>query len=155
CLSCSFNTSSVVLPFLFMVLPFLFAGISAGTLLVQSCTNFLDQLATHVVKLVAQQSLYLCAQISRRSRNDLDDRIGDDCGAICRHDALSAMMASRAAASGPVGRPRLSRQSASRIASGSAPCWTANENAIAASRALVSAALLDLWLQRKSSPMRP
>jgi len=44
----------------------MFAGMSAGTLLVQSRTNFLDQLATHVVKLVAQQRLYVRAQITRR-----------------------------------------------------------------------------------------
>jgi hypothetical protein len=37
----------------------------------------------------------------------------------------------------------------------SAPYWSAIEHTIAESRALVSAAELDLWLFRKTSPMRP
>src|SRR5262249_51491268 len=66
CAPCSFSTSSVVLTLFFMAVPFVFAGIERRDALVQSRANFLDQLATHVVKLVAQQRLYVRAQITRR-----------------------------------------------------------------------------------------
>src|SRR5262249_5544088 len=79
---------------------------------------------------------------------------GKECQPAIDHDALSTM-ASRAAARGPLGRPWLSRQSARRMASGSAPCWTAKLNAIAASRAAVSAPLFVLWFEMKTSPSRP
>src|SRR5262249_10972230 len=65
---------------------------------------------------------------------ELERRVG-------AHDSLPNRKSS-AAPSGPEARPRESRQSARRIACGSAPCWTANENTIAESRALVSAELL-------------
>src|SRR5207244_2657397 len=67
----------------------------------------------------------------------------------------SAAMRSSAAPSGPDGRPCESRDKARRIISGSAPHRTAIENTIAESRALVSAALLLLWLLRKTSASRP
>src|SRR5215472_1224634 len=60
------------------------------------------------------------------------------------HGFSSAAMMSSAMPSGPLALPRLSRDKARRIASGSAPCWTAKLKAIAASRALVSAELSDL-----------
>src|SRR5205823_2604900 len=67
--------------------------------------------------------------------------------AVCKraHGLLSAS-ASRSSArpNGPLARPLESRHNARRITSGSAPCWTAKLNAIAASRAFVSAAELDL-----------
>jgi hypothetical protein len=50
-------------------------------------------------------------------------------------------MMSSATPSGPSARPCASLDSARLIASASAPCWTAKLNAIALSRALVSAAL--------------
>ena len=59
------------------------------------------------------------------------------------------------AGSEPLALPWVSLQSARRIVSTSAPCWTAIEKAIALSRALVSAPLLDLWLVRNSSLRRP
>src|SRR5262249_53358214 len=75
------------------------------------------------------------------------------CAAGCaHHDDPHVATKSNAVPSGPDGRPWPSRDNALRIASESAPCCTANENAIAASRALVSAALLDLWFDKNSSP---
>src|SRR5262249_2262206 len=67
----------------------------------------------------------------------------------------SAAMRSNAVPRGPEARPRESRDNARRIASGSAPHCTAIDNTIAESRALVSAALLLLWLLRNSSAIEP
>src|SRR5262249_31459784 len=70
-----------------------------------------------------------------RGAKEVDVRV-----ASADHGARSLLAMSSAGPSGPLARPWPSRHSARRIASGSAPCWTANENMIAASRALVSAA---------------
>jgi hypothetical protein len=51
------------------------------------------------------------------------------------HQGAASEIKSSAAPSGPTARPCASRDRARRITSGSAPCWTASENAIAASRA--------------------
>src|SRR5262249_29391288 len=67
----------------------------------------------------------------------------------------SAAMRSNAVPRGPDARPCESRDKARRITSGSAPDCTAIENKIAVSRALVSAALLLLWLLRNSSAIEP
>src|SRR5262249_1214138 len=66
CAPCSFSTSSVVLTLFYIAVPFVFADMERRRALVQARANFLDQLATHVVKLVAQQRLYVRAQITRR-----------------------------------------------------------------------------------------
>src|SRR5262249_528452 len=79
---------------------------------------------------------------------------GKECQPAIDHDALSTM-ASRAAATGPLARPWLSPHTPPPMASGSAPCWTAKLNAIAASRAAVSAPLFVLWFEMKTSPSRP
>src|SRR5262249_24120473 len=78
---------------------------------------------------------------------------GEQVGSV--HSSHSPSSRSSAAPSGPLARPWLSRHRAQRIASGSAPCWTAKLNTIAESRAFVSAALLLLWLLRNSSRIRP
>src|SRR5215510_12603507 len=64
-------------------------------------------------------------------------------------------MRSSAVPSRPEARPCESRDKARRITSRSAPHCTAIENTIAESRALVSAALLVLWLLRNSSAIEP
>src|SRR5262249_45716219 len=64
-------------------------------------------------------------------------------------------MRSSAAPTGEAGRPRVSRQNARRMVSRSAPCWRANETAMAQSRALVSAGEFDLGFWTKSSARRP
>src|SRR5215813_14719277 len=67
----------------------------------------------------------------------------------------SVAMRSSAVPSGPDARPCELRDKACRITSGLAPHCTAIENTIAESRALVSAALLLLWLLRNSSAIEP
>src|SRR5262249_2678790 len=88
-----------------------------------------------LLDLVRQEPAASC---KHNSRQEILAVHHERCGCVGAHSS-SPSRKSSAAPRGPEARPGASRQGARRIARGSAPCWTANENAIAASRAAVSA----------------
>src|SRR5688572_22631186 len=70
--------------------------------------------------------------------------VAEEIGAAAHCPPSCSAIRSSAAPSGPLARPRASRQSARLITSMSAPCWSAKLHAIALSRAFTSALEFDL-----------